>query len=313
MILFNKLTMHHLPYPSLVSIVQFGLCTLVILVLKHGGYIECDALDMHKIKPYMVYNLAFVVSIYANMKALEGSNVDTVIVFRSCVPLALSILEWMFMNRELPDLRSALALGMILLGATGYVFLDSAFKLNGWAAYSWLTTWTMLLCFLMVFGKMIVDQVTMQSMWGNVYYTNCLSIVPMMCLGLSGEAQTWANVQMTSRATVFLALSSLVGIGLSYTGWECRGALSATTYGLVGLMCKLLPATVNALIWDKHASLAGGLCLVVCLMGGAMYKQAPLRPEVKTAKSPLDNLPETSPCPSFLHEEGEQKTRTDDE
>merc|ERR1712205_272376 len=42
-------------------------------------------------------------------------------------------------------------------------------------------------------------------------------------------------------------------------------------------MNKLLTVLINVLIWDKHASPVGIAALCVCLGGGAMYQQAPLR------------------------------------
>ena len=42
-------------------------------------------------------------------------------------------------------------------------------------------------------------------------------------------------------------------------------------------MNKMLTVTVNVLIWDKHASAAGIGALCVCLLGGSLYQQAPLK------------------------------------
>ena len=55
------------------------------------------------------------------MRALERSNVETVIIFRSCTPLAVALCDWIFLGRELPSKRSLLALltiaaGMCVLG-----------------------------------------------------------------------------------------------------------------------------------------------------------------------------------------------------
>ena len=41
----------------------------------------------------------------------------------------------------------------------------------------------------------------------------------------------------------------------------------------------MLTVLANLMLWDKHASAAGILSLVVCLLGAAMYKQAPMRRE----------------------------------
>ena len=53
--------------------------------------------------------------------------------------------------------------------------------------------------------------------------------------------------------------------------------MSATTYTVVGVMNKMLTVTVNVLIWDKHATPAGISALCLCLIGGSLYQQSPLR------------------------------------
>ena len=45
-------------------------------------------------------------------------------------------------------------------------------------------------------------------------------------------------------------------------------------------MNKMATVLINCLIWDKHASLLGLLSLFVCIAGGSLYKQAPLRKEL---------------------------------
>jgi GDP-mannose transporter len=53
-----------------------------------------------------------------------------VIVFRSCTPLAQSFLDYLFLGRMLPDLRSIIALGGVALGAYLYVLTDSEFQVK---------------------------------------------------------------------------------------------------------------------------------------------------------------------------------------
>ena len=81
---------------------------------------------------------------------------------------------------------------------------------------------------------------------------------------------------MTGGAFFALCLSCAVGTGISYAGWFCRQQTSATTFTLVGVMNKVATITVNALMWDNHASMQGFACLLLCIAGGALYQQAPL-------------------------------------
>ena len=49
--------------------------------MKYGG-IHVDDFERDKVKAYAIYIAIFVLAIYTNMKALQASNVETVIVFR---------------------------------------------------------------------------------------------------------------------------------------------------------------------------------------------------------------------------------------
>lgn len=53
-------------------------------------------------------------------------------------PLLLSLCDWWFLGRALPNMRSWICLFMLLLGAAGYVFVDTAFHVS---AYYWLAVW----------------------------------------------------------------------------------------------------------------------------------------------------------------------------
>ena len=46
-------------------------------------------------------------------------------------------------------------------------------------------------------------------------------------------------------------------------------------------MNKCLTVILNSLIWDQHAKPEGILCLFVCIGGGMIYRQAPMRGERK--------------------------------
>ena len=66
-----------------------------------SGSVPKDKWEWYKIKPYLVYVGMFVATIYTNMRALQHSNVETVIVFRSACPLIVSVLDWAFLGRQL--------------------------------------------------------------------------------------------------------------------------------------------------------------------------------------------------------------------
>jgi hypothetical protein len=46
-------------------------------------------------------------------------------------------------------------------------------------------------------------------------------------------------------------------------------------------MNKCLTILLNLLIWDQHAQPGGIFCLFICIAGGMIYKQAPMRGEAQ--------------------------------
>ena len=60
--------------------------------------------------------------------------------------------------------------------------------------------------------------------------------------------------------------------------------MSATSFTVIGNVCKILTVLINVSIWDKHASPLGLSFLCVCLVGAAAYQQSPLREDVRQAR-----------------------------
>lgn len=51
-------------------------------------------------------------------------------------------------------------------------------------------------------------------------------------------------------------------------------------------MNKCLTILLNLVVWEYHAPPGGILCLLLCLIGGSLYRQAPMR------KQKLGNVPD---------------------
>jgi len=293
MLLINKLVMHYLHHPSIVSIIQFLFAIQLVYILKLAGW-PIDKLECTKLKPYSIYCISFACGCYANMRVLESSNVETVIVFRASTPLAVAFCDYFFLERDLPSFRSFLSLISILGGAVAYVLTDAEFVLNGFGFYSWAMVYYVSLVFSMVYGKKLISSITfIDRVWSSVLYTQILSIPVLISFAiLNNEQDTFLEAILDLKATgaIFLVLSCVVGCGISYTGWWCRDVTSATTYTLVGVLNKLATVTVNVLIWDQHASWTGVSALAMCLIGGAFYQQAPSRIPVYKALALKENV-----------------------
>ena len=258
-----------LPVPSVVSFIQIISSVIAIYVLKLFN-VKVDPLEWDKIKSYSVYVVAFVAAIYANMQALQVCNVETVIVFRACSPISVSVVEYIFMNRELPSMRSSLSLGTVALGALIYCMCDSEFALKGLSAYSWAIAYFFLITFEMTYGKKLTSSVKMDSVWGPVLYCNLLAAVPMFLLGyLAGDYEGLYErlVEMPTNGMLVLLFSCVAGTLIGYTGWLCRGMVSGASYTLIGVVNKFVTILLNVLLWDKHSSPMGLFAVCICLLG----------------------------------------------
>ena len=270
------MAMMYIPSPSAVSFLQILFATVVVLAMKYMGY-PIDWFEWEKVKAYSVYIVLFVFSIYTNMKALEYFNVETVIVFRACSPLAVAMIEYFFMDREFPSIRSSLSLLGVVIGALMYCMSDSQLSLYGISAYTWVLIYFVLITLEMTYGKKLTSTVKMESVWGPVLYCNALSVVPMFLLGYAegGFIEKLSMVFDISFGGFCVVLfSCIVGTLIGYTGWLCRGMVSATTYTLVGVVNKFLTVLLNVFIWDKHSTAFGIVSVLICLGAGTFYQQA---------------------------------------
>ena len=92
------------------------------------------------------------------------------------------------------------------------------------------------------YGKKIVKSVPLVTTSGPVIYTNLIGFVPMLLLAnVGGEYSKfwdyfWAddNQRLPPLAILLLVLGSVVGTGIGYSGWWCRGVVSATSFTLIG-------------------------------------------------------------------------------
>lgn len=283
--LLNKLTLHFLPFPSLVVCFQLFACIVIIYGAMLLKIIEVDPIQWKFVKPYLLYILFFSTGIYCNMRSLNISNIETVIVFRSLTPMAVAFLDALFLGREWPSHRSWVALSTLVVGAYGYASFDEKFQTQGYHAYIWPTLYTCIIALEMAYGKKIVKDVPLQTRSGPVVYTNLIGFVPMLLLANVGSeySKFWdfywgeSNGKFPPLGILLLFVGSFVGTGIGYSSWWCRGLVSATSFTLIGVINKCLTVILNTLIWDQHAKPEGIFCLFVCIAGGMIYEQAPMR------------------------------------
>lgn len=281
MLVANKVALHYNPVPAFVFCAQVACTVGYIFVLRAGGFSEVDTFDWPRVKVFLPYTVSFVLVLYSNGRAIQFSNVETVIVFRAGTPIIVSALDYLVLGRELPSGRSLAALVGMAASVVGYAMADSEFALNGITAYGWVTLYVLSVVFETTYGKKLCQGVKFNApVWGQVMYCNSLGLLPLVAVGfLSGEHRylETKGADVGTPALFSLFLSCIVGVGIAWAVWNCRNQVSATLFTLIGVVCKLISVMLNVLIWDKHASAVGIGWLVACLACSSAYRQAPLR------------------------------------
>ena len=150
LVLLNKLTLHHLPFPSLVVAFQLLACLIMIYGANFAGKITVDPLKWEYVKPYLLYTFFFSTGVYCNMRSLNIANVETVIVFRALTPVIVAFLDALFLGREWPSPRSWTGLCALVVGAYGYASHDEKFQTQGYSAYFWPSLYTVVIALEMV-------------------------------------------------------------------------------------------------------------------------------------------------------------------
>ena len=157
LVLVNKLTLHYLPFPSLVVTVQLVACILMIYTANALGKITVDKIQWECVKPYLLYTVFFSTGVYCNMRSLNISNVETVIVFRALSPALVAFMDALLLGREWPSKRSWVGLLTLVVGAYGYASYDEKFQTQGASAYYWPTLYTIIIALEMVGSECIID------------------------------------------------------------------------------------------------------------------------------------------------------------
>jgi GDP-mannose transporter len=112
--------------------------------------------------------------------------------------------------------------------------------------------------------------------------------VPMFLIGYyNGDYVDLTSklAALPSSGLAVIGFSCVTGTLIGYTGWLCRGMVSATSFTLVGVVNKFLTVLLNVAVWDKHSSPAGLAAVCCCILAGSFYQQAPQRKRVSSSKA----------------------------
>ncbi|KAL6511265.1 GDP-fucose transporter 1 [Orobanche hederae] len=255
--IINKFAITSFNYPGLLTALQYLTSTLGVWILGKFGFLHHDPLTVETTKKFLPAAFVFYLAIFTNTNLLRHANVDTFIVFRSLTPLLVEIADTAFRKQMCPSRLTFFSLVVILGGAVGYVATDNGFSLT---AYSWAFAYLVTITAEMVYIKHMVTNLGLNT-WGFVFYNNLLSLM------MGGDL-------FEADAFLAVSLSCVFGLLISFFGFAARKAISATAFTVTGVVNKFLTVAINVLIWDKHSTPFGLVCLLLTVAGGVLYQQS---------------------------------------
>ncbi|KAG2254464.1 hypothetical protein Bca52824_084600 [Brassica carinata] len=267
--IINKWAIMKFPYPGALTAMQYFTSAAGVILCSQLNLVEHDPLTLSTMWRFLPAAMIFYLSLFTNSELLLHANVDTFIVFRSAVP----IFPW-------PSVKTWGSLATIFGGSVLYVLTDYQFTI---AAYSWAVAYLVSMTIDFVYIKHVVMTIGLNT-WGLVLYNNleALLLFPLELLIMGelkkikheiSEESDWYSFQVM----LPVGLSCLFGLAISFFGFSCRRAISATGFTVLGIVNKLLTVVINLVVWDKHSTFVGTLGLLICMFGGVMYQQSTVK------------------------------------
>ena len=282
-LLANKAALKYFDVSTVLAFIQIVSSILLVLLLKYSRKAQVDSLEWEKFKPFSVYTILSFSATFAYMRVLQLTNLETALVFRACVPIAVAFIEHLYLNRAMPNMRSWLSIIVVVIGAITHCLSDSIFYTKDFITYSWVSLYLVLATVEMTYGKLLTEpSKNSMGLWGPVLYQNLLLALPMLMYGyMYGDyeysRQRFLDMKDQSIGYSAIAFSCVVGTVIGYSNWACRSMVSAASFSLIDVINKLVAVLINALLWESRSSSTGVAALCLCLFAGAFYQQAPRR------------------------------------
>ncbi|XP_059653029.1 GDP-mannose transporter GONST3-like [Cornus florida] len=275
--IINKWAVMKFPYPGALTALQYFTSAAGVLICGWLKLIERDQLDLLTMWRFLRAAVIFYLSLFTNSELLHHANVDTFIVFRSAVPIFVALGETLYLHQPWLTMRMWISLAAIFGGSVLYVITDYQFTLM---AYSWALAYLISMSIYFVYIKHVVMTIDLNT-WGLVLYNNleALMLFPFELL-IMGELKKikheisdesdWYSFQVI----LPVGLACLFGLAISFFGFSCRKAISATGFTVLGIVNKVLTVVINLVVWDKYSTFVGTVGLLICMTGGIMYQQS---------------------------------------
>jgi drug/metabolite transporter (DMT)-like permease len=234
MMVFNKLAIRSCPLACSLVALQMGFTALVMLTVfwktLHIGSVT-DALKWCRVVPF------FVGMLLTSMFALKNAPMSLVITFRALTPLFTLGVEGMLPSPPRPGHKTMFSLIVMVAGASLYARdLGKPGEASAsWRAVGWILLNTGLACTERVLQRLMLskEQTPVDvSKTAASLLNNLVGMVPMIAIAFATGEHTQIHgviAGMSHFDYLWVFLSCMVGVGISFTAIWAQSIISATS------------------------------------------------------------------------------------
>ena len=285
LLVLNKVAVTKFNNASFVLMAQLIATVVLVSIPGFSGYVE---LRMRRSKEfhlaYFRVAVVFLFTIYSNMKLIHLVGVNPFIVLRCSTPLIISILDWAFLGRQLPDRRSLLSLMGILFFGTKYAQLKLTVnpdirpytEVDPLHCFIWSVIWLLSFVLDTIYLKFVVDTHKCSGL-ERTLFQNLMAIPLILPVLIFSDRRSLGVELLKLESAVPLFLSCIDGAILSFVGMSLRAELSATSFTVLGVTCKMASCVLNEVFVIAESNRLCILYIFAVVLSSSLYKQSPVR------------------------------------
>jgi drug/metabolite transporter (DMT)-like permease len=269
----NKAAMKVLPRVYAVTAMQTASAAVLLLMIRHANFVDFPNPTPAKVWSWTGVLVAWTVPIVLNMKAIQLLSVETVMMFRSLSIVIVAFGDFMILKTKITT-RSIVSCLIISLGGLVYASNDLNFHLEGYIIG---TLYSLSMVVNSLYIKYCFNKHQEMNSWEKGFLNNLLSTPAVVALSFFYENFRTLSVDMKTLSLggiISLALSCLMGFGISMSGTKCRDVLSATSFDVLGSCTKYLTLALSTMILRAQNSVLSIVGICIALSGTVLYSPA---------------------------------------
>ncbi len=275
MVLSNKYVTASVPVEERQNIPDFGViwfqCALAVVILETAKimkFISYPPLQLSIVKSWLPINIMFIAMLYTGFMSFVYLSVPIITIMKNLTNVFTVIGDYTLFGQS-PTWSTAFAIILMTVGAIMAGANDVQFS---WVGYFWMVLNCLLTSSYTLYMRYASVNINLPKL-GMVYYNNLLSalLISPLCM-ISGDLEKLKNPLVFNKNFISLNfVAGIFGVCLNFSSLWCVGITSATTYAIVGSLCKIPITILGFLLFDVQVTDKGVAFIVLGTLGGLLY------------------------------------------